>query len=335
MNQTIDFPLLKKIVACISTPGDEDQVMSLLLRQWQKEAGWSIETLGRQAILARSANWQKGRKTMLVTAHADSPGFIISEIDQESQTATLVSLGHPNVPEDAKVTVKTDNGQLIEEKLSESGPHAWTIPLHPEFRRGNRAAFTPRFVHQRAFRMLQAPFFDNRIGCYLLCRLQKMLELATPSVNLVLAATADEEFSGFGASVLATHCQADFVVCLDTTYVAPEQGVELGQGPVLTLTDASVLVGRKVEQCLLKQCACWNLPLQTEIYNFSGTDAKAFPRAGATAVILPILIASEGNHSPLETIAICDVTELERLLVTFATDTSAVEALCKANVWHK
>ena len=109
----------------------------------------------------------------------------------------------------------------------------------------------------------------------------------------------------------------------------------MGQGPVLTLSDASVLIGHTVEEQLDKLCASWNIPLQKEIYNFSGTDARAFAMAGSTAVILPLLIASQGNHSPQETVSMHDVCLLRDLLLKFAGDEEAIPRLLAANKFSR
>ena len=96
---------------------------------------------------------------------------------------------------------------------------------------------------------------------------------------------------------------------------------------VLTVSDKSVLLGRKTVETLKRHCAAWGVPLQTEIYNFSGTDARAFPSQGITAPALPILIPTTGNHTPLETAALQDIEALNTLLFKLCTDETAVASL--------
>jgi len=98
--------------------------------------------------------------------------------------------------------------------------------------------------------------------------------------RIVLGATAAEEMGGFGAAVLARHVQPDLAIVLDATYEAPAQGVRLGGGPVLTLSDASVLLAPARRDRVAAALAAAGVPLQTEVYNYSGTDARAFPLQG-------------------------------------------------------
>ncbi len=334
-----EMVLLRRLVGCISTPGDEDEVMMLLDDVW-REAGWHTESAGRQALLARSPKWVDGRPVMLVTAHADSPGFIVSALDEGMKQAVMVALGHPHLPEPgtwADLTVKTASG-LVESELSgvEDGDREFPISLEPQIHRGDRAVYSPKFSGPEGeSSLIHSPFLDNRIGCWLLATLPRCLDAIQSKANVVLAATASEEFGGFGAAALAHAVPANLIICLDATYENPDQGVSMGQGPVLTLSDASVLIGHTVEEQLDKLCDSWNIPLQKEIYNYSGTDARAFAMAGSTAVILPLLIASQGNHSPQETVSMQDACLLRDLLLKFAGDEEAISMLLAANKFSR
>ena len=42
------------------------------------------------------------------------------------------------------------------------------------------------------------------------------------------------------------------------------------------------------------------IPLQTEVYNYSGTDSRAFPHAGLSCPVYALLLPTTGNHSPCE-----------------------------------
>ncbi|MDD4539260.1 MAG: hypothetical protein PHT80_09630, partial [Lentisphaeria bacterium] len=210
-------------------------------------------------------------------------------------------------------------------------PGSFQVICQQPISRGDRICFTPTFEETHGD--VTAPFLDNRLGCHQLVMLAKafssVASVGCPqAVNIVLAATAQEEFTGFGAAVLAKACKADLVICLDATYADEEQGVLLGNGPVLTISDKSVVLGPKQAECIQEWCRRWDLPLQTEIYNYSGTDARAFPQQGCDAAVYPILLATTGNHSPTETARLCDILTLQKLLLKLCSDLEAVKALC-------
>jgi len=86
--------------------------------------------------------------------------------------------------------------------------------------------------------------------------------------------------------------------------------VNIGLGPVLTLSDASVILSCATRDKVREIFRNVGIPLQTEVYNYSGTDAKAFPLAGLKCPVLALLIATLGNHSPIESASVDDVEML-------------------------
>lgn len=329
----MDLSSLLDLCGLHSTPGDEDEVVSFLLRCWRQH-GLVPEVYGRYAVTTRISSAPPSAPTVLICAHADSPGYVVQRVLSDRRRAVAVALGGATWDADELPTqeavVKTASGSgscLLSQSLLER--QAVEVFANIDVARGDRICFRPK-ARIRGSRV-QASFLDNRIGCFLLTHLAGAL--SAPAVNVVLAATASEEFGGFGAAVLASRVQADLVICLDATYADKKQDVRLGGGPVLTLSDASVLVGRPVWNVLERLSQAWELPLQTEIYNSSGTDARAFPAQGSLAPVLPLLIASEGNHSPQETAAISDLETLAAWLTQLCGDSAAVAELIAAGVF--
>ncbi len=329
--------LLKRLVYCHSTPGDEDEVIAVLDEEWRRHAGWCCRGLGRYAFLAEQRSnvcLPSGR--ILICAHADSPGYIVDTL--KGGYGTAVPLGSPHFNgNQTRVVVKTGKGKIpvTLQKISgeDSTESYFRFRTRFDIRRGDRLAYAPGFTESGGGVLLAAPFLDNRAGCFLLCELLARLPPVTPC-QIVVAVTGAEEFTGFGASVLARHVEADLVICLDTTYTSKTQGVELKKGPVLTLSDKSVLVADKVHALLHESCQNWGIPLQAEVYNFSGTDARAFPAAGSVAAVLPLLIPSDGNHTPREIIAASDLEQTLLLLLKLCTEPDILALFQqKAFIW--
>ena len=316
------FDLLK----CHATPGDEDEVASLLLNAC-KAAGWKTQSLGRYAVTAvREPDGDSAEaQTVLICAHMDSPGFIVQSINDDG-SANVVNIGYPHFEEEnVAVVVKQAEGRKISATLANKpeGQSTYLLSAESPLMRGDRICYTAQpTIHDD---VIESPFLDNRLGCFALCEIAASIK--SSNLRIMLAATSGEEFTGFGASVLAAHCKPDLVICLDATYEEEEQNVIIGHGPVLTVTDKSVLLSQKTVESIKKHCTEWNIPLQTEIYNFSGTDARAFPSQGVTAPVLPILVPTTGNHTPLETAAMQDIEALNDLLFKLCTDKTAVASL--------
>jgi len=318
--------LLFDLLKCHATPGDEDEVAELLLKTW-KAAGWTTQSLGRYAVTAvREPNGHPAdAKTVLVCAHLDSPGFIVQSVNDD-HTANAVNIGYPHFDEEeVAVVVKQADGRKIPATLvnHEEQKAAYLLTATSPLIRGDRVCYAAEPSVQND--IVASPFLDNRLGCFALCEIAAAVK--SSGLRIMHAATSGEEFTGFGAAVLAAHCKPDLIICLDATYEEEEQNVMIGDGPVLTVTDKSVLLGQKTVESIKRHCAAWGVPLQTEIYNFSGTDARAFPSQGLMAPALPILIPTTGNHTPLETAALKDIEALNALLFRLCTDEKAVASL--------
>jgi putative aminopeptidase FrvX len=223
----------------------------------------------------------------------DSPGFAIDRPCPDAAAGRdvvrvgVTELGHPErVGKKTHAVLKTRRGRfpgLLSARLSEDEDADWCFEFsaadaaRAEARHGDRVCFAPgRAVCEGT--LLNAPFLDNRLGCWLLARLADEVGSWRTGYEVVLGAAANEEMCGFGARVLAERIRPDLAIVLDATYEAEEQGVRLGGGPVLTLSDASVLVGPALRDRVLEAVAAAGMALQTEVYNFSGTDARRFHR---------------------------------------------------------
>lgn len=305
---------LRALVDCHSTPGDEDEVARFLRTAWAA-AGWTVSVHGRSAVSARQSRARARQPTLLICAHMDSPGFAIERIGPE--TTAVITLGKPVFAGPvAEAVLKTrDERVWLVLQREELGPgrEAYWIPTQPATRPGDRLCFHGN-LDLAADGRLAGPFLDNRLGCAVLCEMARRLATAATGVNVVLGATACEEMGGFGAPVLAQALRPDVVLCLDATYESADQGVRLGGGPVLTLSDISVLLGCRERDRALEFAASAGIPLQTEVYNYSGTDARAFPHVGLPARVCPLLLPTTGNHSPLEGAERADVEALLSLL---------------------
>ncbi|MBO4513173.1 MAG: hypothetical protein J5746_10430 [Victivallales bacterium] len=304
----MDYAILKKLVFQHSTPGDEGDVVSILRGKWEDE-GWSVRALGHQALLARSLRWKEGRPSVLICAHADSPGYIVQSLVSDNE-GVAITLGGPHILREGQaVSVKALDGILFPGKIYNAFQN-YKVKVGKDYKleRGQRICWKPSFKIEGDY--LVAPFLDNRVGCFLLY----LLSECDFDCNVELAVTGTEEFLGFGAAALAANTRPDMVLALDVTYVDEAQKVLFGKGPVVTVCDKSIALSPAQVKALKQLCKRWKLPLQTEYYNYSGTDAAAFGKAGHCCPVLPLLLPTEGNHTSKEKICKADIESLLALL---------------------
>lgn len=326
---TLDRACLTALLGCHSTPGDEAEVAAVLTSAW-RAARLDVTAFGSHAVVGRfrSRETAARRPVLLITAHMDSPGFAVDRLHLPPTRASrtvrkdavgLTRLGGACFPgRTTPALLKTRAGRFPVTVCRDGSPGR-----EPDFRcewaagtrsrpaglaHGDRVCFAPneKFLGNR----VRSAFLDNRLGCWVLAELVRLVPRWNSRFQVVVGATGSEELGGFGATVLAQRVQPDLVVVVDATYVAPDQGVTLGGGPVLTLSDASVLLSPTRRDQLAALFHAAGVPLQTEVYNYSGTDARAFPRVGLPAPVFPLLLPTTGNHSPCETADLRDAQAL-------------------------
>jgi putative aminopeptidase FrvX len=322
--------LLSRLIAAHSTPGDESQVAAILTDAWRQN-GWQITKYGSYAISAsRRSLFERRRPRMLICAHMDSPGFIVVSpawsFDEKSSTATvrIVTLGQPAMEMSScagrikcrngffKGTIQRaedgGNGELylFETTISEA--------RKADLCTGDRVCFQPRFTNENG--IVSAPFLDNRLGCWMLAELAALPPGWNRRYEVVLGATGSEEMTGHGAQILAAQLQADLIVVLDATYVTETQGVKLGGGAVVTLSDKAVLLAPAMRDRISHIMQQAEVPIQFEAYNYSGTDARAWPSQGSPATVIALLIPTNGNHTPCEQANVADLINWQRAVLS-------------------
>ncbi|MCK5835101.1 MAG: M20/M25/M40 family metallo-hydrolase [Lentisphaeria bacterium] len=306
----LQLPTLFELITLHSTPGDETDVNHFLTEKFESN-GLQVSQHGPYAMSATFSNYNSEKPTILICAHMDSPGFIVESVSPTK--VTLVPIGGVHFEEDeVQGVLKTIKGLTTVTiiKTEVGSVTTYNCERVGDVQAGDRVCYqaNPQMNEKGE---IHAPFLDNRVGCFMLVEIAKHYKNQTDlPFNLVFGATGTEEFGGFGASVLANQIKPDYVICLDATYTDKAQKVELGQGPVITLSDRSVILSMVQRQNLQNMFYDFGVYVQYEVYNYSGTDARAFPAMGLIAPVIALLLPTTGNHEPIE---VCDFADLDEM----------------------
>lgn len=144
---------------------------------------------------------------------------------------------------------------------------------------------------------------DDRVACY--CMIKVIKEIKDHKNDLYFVFTSSEELGLRGAKAAASSVNPEYAVALDVTSTGDTLGkrkmaVKLGDGAAIKIKDNSILCHPYIKQFMIETCKKYDIPYQTEVLEFGGTDAGAIHLSGAGVATGAISIPTRYIHSPAE-----------------------------------
>ena len=132
---------------------------------------------------------------------------------------------------------------------------------------------------------------DNRLGCYILIELAKLLKKSPCEIFLVF--TVQEEFGMYGAKTSAFEIKPDWGIAVDTTHANDlfyDPSRWIGNGPCITIKDGSFLSNFCLVEWMKTTAKKMKIPYQLEATEQGTTDATTIQttRGGIPTAVLSI-----------------------------------------------
>ncbi|ESP87151.1 M42 family metallopeptidase [Candidatus Halobonum tyrrellensis] len=273
---------------------------------------------------------------LLVAAHVDEVGFMISHVDDDG-FLRLDALGgwNPEVLRAQRVRVHADGGadpvdgvlgavpahvRDDDEPLS-VGELAVDVGLPAEAARDRVSVGDPvtlRAPTERLGRCIAGKALDDRAGVWTLLR---AAERADPAVTVHFCATTQEEVGLRGARALGADLDPDLALAVDGTLERGVPGVdeadrvtELGAGVGVKRKDATVVPTPTVVEWLETLAADRDIPTQPEVASNIGTDTGALQTAAGATPVGALSVPVRYHHSPVETAHVRDLRATAELV---------------------
>lgn len=334
--------LLAELSEAMGVSGHENEVRRIIRRELDA-LGLSSETdaLGNVLTRARSAHGspdapgaQRQAPRVLVTAHMDEVGFIVSRIEESGvlRFKAVGGIDHRLLPGKAVwIGPKRVAGvigskpiHLTEASARTQAPEAKDLYIDIGAKNkseaekavsvGDFATFASRFEtwHDRLFK---GKALDDRCGCYMLLQiLKKAIEEDWPT-EVHAAFTAQEEIGLRGAGVAAYRVDPDIALVLEVTTCADTPGTDphgqstvLGHGPALTFMDARHIPDRHLVRHLVATAERHHIPYQWKRTTMGGTDAGAIHKVRGGVLTASLSLPGRYIHGPS---ALVSKTDLE------------------------
>lgn len=341
--------LIKELCETPGVPGREERLRAVVRREM---AGLvdeiRVDALGNLIGVKRN----EGAPKLMIAAHMDEIGYIVSYIDKEKGWLRLQPLGghDPRHMTAQRVLVSTADGDLPgnlypglkpphisspEDRKKQPQVNDFIVDLGlPGETVAEKVQIGDMVTMLREFMQIgdcySAKAMDDRISIYIM--LEALRRAATSGFEIYAVATTQEEVGLRGALTSAFGVQPDVGIALDVTLAvdlpstAPHEVVtRLGEGTAIKLLDSSAISHPKLTAALRGLADARGIKWQHEILPRGGTDAGAMQRVHSGTAVVTISTPTRYIHSPIETVHQDDVEAGIALLAAFIEEGASVD----------
>ncbi|MDN5205064.1 M42 family metallopeptidase [Fulvivirgaceae bacterium BMA10] len=335
----INVRLLKDICEAPGAPGFEKKIRDLVIKEIEPLVDQiDIDNMGNVIALKKGKSGADGKKVM-VAAHMDEIGFIVSHIDEngfirfqplggfdpKTLTAQRVII-HGKKDLIGVMGSKPIHVMTQEERNKVAKIEDYFIDMGmPKEEVEKYIAVGDPITRERELiemgNCVNCKSIDNRVSVFILIEaLRKIKEIP---YDLYAVFTVQEEVGLRGASVAAQIINPDFGIALDTTIAFDlpgaqphEQVTALGNGAAIKILDAMTICDYRMVNYLRKMADDHEIKWQSEILVAGGTDTASVQRRGKDGAISgAISIPTRHLHQVIEMAEKDDINHCIALLL--------------------
>ncbi|MFT5780580.1 MAG: putative aminopeptidase FrvX [Crocinitomicaceae bacterium] len=297
---SLDLPLLSKICTTPGAPGFEQKLRELVLDEIKDLADEvEVDNMGNVYAIKRG----KGDKRVMIGAHMDEIGFMVTHIDDngfirfttlggfdpKTLTAQRVIIHGKKdiigVMASKPIHVMTADERNKVAKLTDyfidTGMKAEEVNEIVEI--GNPVTREREFIEMG--QCVNGKSLDNRLAVFILIETLRNLKGKEVPYDIYGVFTVQEEVGIRGANVSSLRINPDFGFGLDTTIAfdlpgaaAHEKITELGKGTAIKIMDASTICDYRMVKYMKQTADNHKIKWQPEILTAGGTDTAGIQR---------------------------------------------------------
>lgn len=327
--------MLKDLCLLNGTSGREDAVRNYIIEKIKDKCEYSVDVLG--SVIAFKKGKKAPDKKVLVAAHTDEVGFIITDITDDGYLRfapvggidAAVVLGRRVDINGIKGVVGAKAVHLLsdDEKKNEPAFDKLAIDIGAADKAeaekavslGDCAYFASDYC-EFGDGFIKSKALDDRIGCML------MIELINSDLeyDTYFCFNVQEEVGLRGSGCSAYAVKPDVDVILESTTAADIDGVTggdkccvLGKGPVVSFMDGRTIYDKQIFDLAFEVAKENNIKIQTKTKIAGGNDAGAIQKSGAGCRVAAVSLPCRYIHSGSSVVKIGDIEETRRFLPLF------------------
>jgi tetrahedral aminopeptidase len=321
--------LLQTLTETFGPSGYEDKVREIVLNEVKSLGNNArVDALGNLIVRKRPSKAKKDSKKIMIAAHMDEIGVIVSHVDENGFVRfspiggvlrRYVLGGRVRFLNGTAGVIGFDRLENVHELPP---PDKVYIDVGATNRKdcpvtiGDVAAFDRPYTELG--NRLVAKSMDDRVG--VLIAIEALRRLKSTPYDVYFVFTTQEEVGVRGAATSAYGVDPDLGIALDVTPSGDTPNslrmeMALGKGPCIKIQDVGMIADPRVVNWMIRAAEKNKIPYQREVLLIGGTDARAIQitRAGvpAGAISVPVRYV----HSPSEMVDFSDVQNALKLLL--------------------
>ena len=311
--------------------GAEDENFSTIISKIKDNCEYKVDALG--SIIAFKKGKKRTNKKVMICAHMDEVGFIITDITDDGYLKFAPVGGiDARIVADRKVTINNINGVIglkpihllsSDEKEKAVSFKNLFIDIGAKDKSdaekfvslGDFAYFSSNY-YEFGEGFIKTKALDDRIGCML------MIELINSDLeyDTYFCFNVQEEVGLRGSKCTSFDIQPDISVILESTTAADLCGVTggdrvcvLGDGPVISFMDGRTVYDKTLYNLARKTADDNNIPAQTKTAIAGGNDAGSIQTSGKGSKVIAISLPSRYIHSSSSVVKSDDIENTKLL----------------------
>ncbi|MBC7878079.1 MAG: M42 family metallopeptidase [Anaerolineales bacterium] len=321
-------PLLKTLTETFAPSGHEDAVRKVILKEVRPLADEvSVDALGNLIVRKKPAKGAKNPKKIMLAAHMDEIGVIVSHIDKKGFVRfTNVGGTFGRYTLGARVRFLNGVSGVVGYDRLEQVDNI--LPINKMYidvgasskencpvKVGDVAAFERSYIEMGD--RLIAKSMDDRSGVVVLIETLRSIK-STPN-DLYFVFTTQEEVGVRGAGAAAFGIDPDIGIAIDVTPTGDTPAslkmvMELGKGPCVKFRDVGMVSDPRVVDWMINTAEKARIPYQREVLLIGSTDAREIQISRAGVMAGALSIPCRYVHSASEMVDYNDLKNSVKLL---------------------
>ncbi len=331
--------MLKKLTEAFGVSGYEIEVSNIIINELKNcDVDISVDSMGN-VLAFKLADENPDAKTILLSAHMDEVGFIVTDITDDGyikfasvggiDSRILISKrvcvnGKPGViglrpihlttKDERKKTPSQDD--LFVDIGAKTKAQAKTV-----VEKGDYFGFDSKYVEFG--NQIKAKALDDRLGCAIILEILKK----EWNVNLVCAFTVQEEVGLRGSSVASKNIKPDYAIVIEGTTCNDMTGIpenlrvtKLGDGAAISILDSASKADKELVNLLISAAESRNIPWQFKASTTGGNDAGSIYLTDGGIKTASISVPCRYIHSPVCVMNKADFESCQRIIEGFLVD---------------